>query len=150
MDHVDRKILALLGRDGTLNSAVIAEKIGVSYITVRRRIQRLKSKHLVQFAATIDPKAIGYPVTVFMAIDVQIQKMQSVLSKLEKMECITWLTSSTGRFDILAIAVFQSSNDLTDFIEEELAALEGLSDIETFVCLEIRKGRYIPAWFAES
>ena len=57
---------------------------------------------------------------------------------------VRWVSSSTGRFDIIVLARFHSTDELSGFIQKDLAQVEGLRNSETFVCLHVKKGRYVP------
>ena len=48
-----------------------------------------------------------------------------------------------GRFDIILCAHFPTADDLSRFMWEELAKIEGLQDSETFLCLHVEKGGYL-------
>ena len=56
---------------------------------------------------------------------------------------IGWVSTTTGRFDILALARFASTDELSDFVEKKVTRIEGVNNSETFICLRIGKGRYM-------
>ena len=79
-----------------------------------------------------------------ITLDVAHDKLESAMKTLGKQPEIKWLSTTTGRYDIIAMAQFRSTDCLSDFMTKELAQLEGLKDSETFVCLDVKKGRYVP------
>ncbi len=67
IDEIDRKILAILSKDGRTPAAKIAEQIDLSRPAVADRLQRLERDGvLVGIAAVVDPSALGYYVTAFI------------------------------------------------------------------------------------
>ena len=48
----------------------------------------------------------------------------------------------TGRYDLLAMVVTESPEELSRFIEKEISAIPGILRTETFVNLDIMKGKY--------
>ena len=48
MDNVDKKILALLQKDGKLSNAKLAEKLNMSETPCWRRVRRLESEGYIE------------------------------------------------------------------------------------------------------
>ena len=66
------------------------------------------------------------------------------MEALAKRPEIRRVSTTTGRFDIIALAQFRSTDYLSGLMIKELAHLEGLKDSETLICLDLKKGRYVP------
>ena len=79
-----------------------------------------------------------------IALDVRQNRVNSVTEMLIKVPEIQWIVTTTGRFDILATAYLSSIGRLSDFLEREFGQVEGINDIETFVCMNVLKGRLMP------
>jgi len=70
LDLIDRKILAELMRDATLPVAQIADRVGLSQTPCWKRIQKLDASGIVtKRVAIVEPKRIGFGLTVFMEIE---------------------------------------------------------------------------------
>jgi Lrp/AsnC family transcriptional regulator len=70
MDHIDRKILALLQDDASLSVAEIGNRVGLSSTPCWKRIQRLEADGVIQKrVALVDQDKIGLGVTVFVSIE---------------------------------------------------------------------------------
>lgn len=60
LDDLDRKILAILRRDGRRSFADVARDLDISIATVKRRVDRLEDSGVVQgYAAVIDTTRLG-------------------------------------------------------------------------------------------
>lgn len=69
IDDFDMRILNFIQRDANLSQRELAEKIGLSQNACWRRLQRLQSLGLIRDAHnTIDLKALGFDLTVFVMI----------------------------------------------------------------------------------
>jgi DNA-binding Lrp family transcriptional regulator len=52
---------------------------------------------------------------------------------------IKTLSTTSGRFDIIAIAWFRSNDELSDFMENTVLKMDGVRDTETFISLSFIK-----------
>ena len=145
-DPQDMRLIQLLQQDGRQSSNVLAKQLGLSSATVRRRIKKLVQSGLLRITARVDPDQAGFPFSVVIALDVVHDRVDKVLKYLANKPEVVWACATTGRFDVLLIAHFPSSDHLSAFLREELAKIEGLKDSETFLCLRIEKGRYQPVY----
>lgn len=60
LDDLDRKILAILVRDGRRSYADVARDLDISIATVKRRVDRLEETGVVQgYAAVLDTSKLG-------------------------------------------------------------------------------------------
>ena len=142
-DGVDEQLITLLGQDARQSSEALARQLGLSAATIRRRLKKLLKSGVIRTIALVDPAKSGFPLTAIIAFDVAHDKLQSTTKMLaEKLE-IRWVASTTGRFDIIALARFHSTNELSDFLQNQVSNIEGLHDTETFICLNVNKGSYM-------
>ncbi len=143
-DSIDEQLVRLLGQDARQNSETLAKQLKLSSATVRRRLRKLFRSDLLHIVGVIDPTKFGFPVAVVITLDVAHNKLESAMEALAKRPEVLWLSITTGRFDIIALAGFRSTNGLSEFVTKELAQLEGVRNSETFVCLDVKKGHYVP------
>ena len=68
-DEIDRKILALLQEDATIQLAEIAKSVGLSATPCWRRIQNLEQNEIIRKrGAVLDDTALNVGRTVFVSI----------------------------------------------------------------------------------
>ncbi len=142
IDSLDIKLIQLLGQDARQPSERLAKQLNVSPATVRRRVRKLLKSRVLRIIGEVDPAKVGYRVTAVIAFDVAHEKLDSVTEMLDNSQEIRWLSTTTGRFDIIALAQFSSTDELSNFVQKELSHVKGVRDSETFVCLQVKKGRY--------
>jgi len=144
IDSTDEQLIKLLQEDAQQSSRVLAKKLDISPVTVRRRINKLVRNKVFRIGAIVDPRKIGIPLSIVIGLDVAPDRLPSVLHELVKRPEITWVASTTGRFDIVALARFPSTEDLSKFMQNEISQIEGVKDTEVSVCLQMerRTGHY--------
>ena len=60
LDDLDRKILALLQRDGRRSFAEIGREVGLSTPSIKRRVDRLEAAGVIRgYAAVVDAGKLG-------------------------------------------------------------------------------------------
>ena len=110
-----------------------------------RRLNKLINSDLLRIIGVVDPVEFGYSVAVIITIDVELNKLKSAMVELANIQAIKWLSTCTGRSDIIAMARFRSTDALSDFLSYDRAELEGIRNCETYICLNVTKGRYVAA-----
>ena len=143
-DSVDEQLVRLLGQDARQSSEALAKQLNLSAATVRRKLRKLIKSDLLRIVGVVDPTSFGFPLIVVITFDIVRDKVELATKKLSELPEIRFVSTITGRYDIIAIARFRSTDCLSEFVTKELAKLEGIRDSETFVCLEIKKGIRIP------
>ena len=69
MEAINRQILALLTADGRLSFTDLARHTGLSVSAVQQRVRRLEERGVIRgYVASIDPEAVGLPLTAFISI----------------------------------------------------------------------------------
>ena len=140
-DATDEQIIRLLTEDGRQDSETLAKKLHLSAATVRRRLKKLMQNDVLRIVAVVDPTKFGLALSAIFAFDVAHNKLTSVLEALAKRPEIRWVSTTTGRYDIIAQARFASNDQLAEFVEKELTKIKGVRDSETFICLESKQRR---------
>ena len=136
IDPVDRQLINILNDNAEYSSEILAKKLNVSSSTIRRRISKLTQQGILRIIAIPDPERIGFHTVIVLGLNVDREKLDSILLQLSnRLDVIKWLSATTGRFDIMAIAWFRSSDDLYYFLEVELNKIHGIKNIEMFISL---------------
>jgi DNA-binding Lrp family transcriptional regulator len=67
-----------------------------------------------------------------MAFDVAHDRLELAAHKLAARPEGKWGKTTTGRFDILVLARFRSTDEVSDFLQRELTGIEELKESKTF------------------
>ena len=132
-------IIEILKSDGRISNAEIARNLGVSEGTVRRRIKIMMEENILNVYAVPDPKMTGYNEEALIGIQVDPNKLDQVGDSISKHEYTTWVSRTTGGFDIFTWVTVPDSKELTIFLTYFLGNLEGVNKTETFISLDVLK-----------
>lgn len=140
LDEIDRKILTLLQQDSRLTLQEIADKVGLSPSPCHRRIRLLEERGIIAgYTATVDQRAVGLPVSVFVSIKLARQKEEdlqrfakAVATWTEVLECYLM----TGHRDYLLRVVVSDLAAYERFLKQKLTRVDGISSIESSFALD--------------
>lgn len=69
MEDIDRRIVALLARDGRMSYTDLGKATGLSTSAVHQRVRRLEERGVIRgYTAVVDHEAVGFPLTAFISI----------------------------------------------------------------------------------
>ena len=120
MDHIDRKILALLVDDGRRTYDDIAGRVSLSAPAVKRRVDRLRRDGALRgFTAVVDHAALGSAtealVELFFAPGTQLEEVATTLRGYPE---VVEAWSVTGDADAIARTRTRDNADLERLIME--------------------------------
>ena len=140
IDELDLKLMQELQKDVRARHVALAKKLGVVEGTVRKRIKNLVGNSIIKTIAVPNLRELGYNFMGLMALEVQLAKLREIADNLAKKPNVCYLAFVTGRYDMIAVVITRSPEELAHFIEKEVSAIPGILRTETFVNLEILKG----------
>ncbi|MCX8126806.1 MAG: Lrp/AsnC family transcriptional regulator [Dehalococcoidia bacterium] len=140
--ELDEKLIQLLQKNGRQSSQSLARQLKVSPSTILRHIRQLIERKVMRIVGVVDPDKVGLLLAAMIGLDVEPGKLTTVINALVRHPDVKFVSPATGRFDVLLFALFRSNDELSRFVEKELAAIDGVKDSETFICLNVKKGRF--------
>ena len=137
IDKIDRKIIELLKRDGRMSYRKIAEEIGRTEVTVRRRVRKLIKEGVIRrFTVVIDPVKIGKSVQAFISVPIDVKETSKLVEKLRDMEEVSEAYFLAGRTILLLKINVEDLSALSRFLEEKLEVLGETRNVETYLILK--------------
>jgi Lrp/AsnC family leucine-responsive transcriptional regulator len=127
----------------------IADRVGLSASPCLRRIRRMEKAGVITgYSATVDQKAVGLPVSVFVSIKLERQRAKeldrfgdAIATWPEVMECYLM----TGQFDYLLRVVCADLAAYEAFLREKLTQVDGVASIESSFALgQVKYSRVLP------
>lgn len=140
LDEIDRRILSALQQDGRLTLVELSQKVGLSPSPCHRRVRLLEERGVIErYAAVINQRSVGLPVSVFISIKLESQREDS-LARFAKaiapwpeiLECYLM----TGQRDYLLRVVVADLAAYEVFLKTKLTRLNGINSIESSFALE--------------
>jgi len=138
-DAVDRRVIALLQRDGRTSNTAIARELGLAEATVRRRIARLLDSGTIRVVAVPSPHMVGLTLSAIIGISCDLQRLDEVAQTVAGLTETRYLGYSTGASDLIIEAFFYSHQHLLDFLTQKIASIPGVTRTETNIILKVAK-----------
>lgn len=133
LDTVDRQILELLHEDGRASYNEIGDRLDVTGNTVRRRIDELEKKGVIDgFTVMVNPMSLGYMVVAF-GLNTEAGKTQQVVEQLSESDEVFTLRVLSGTHNVIFDSCFKSQQHFQTFVHEKLHTIEGITDYESSV-----------------
>ncbi len=142
MDELDIQIIAQLQRDGRATNATVARSTEASEETIRRRRFRLIEQGYVQVVAVPAAGRLGYRTEAIIGIRASVERLNEVAEALANLNEVTWVSISTGSFDILARVIVRSTDGLNELMLNRIYQIHGIRRVDTFMVLENVKQEY--------
>jgi Lrp/AsnC family transcriptional regulator for asnA, asnC and gidA len=128
--------------DGRRPFRVIAHSLDVPESTARFRANRLLREGVLKIVAMANPYRLGYDILAVILLRVQPDAHTRVVEELRALPEVQYLTSCAGRADLVLQVVCRDQDDLRRLLTEQLAAVPGILESETFLELEVHKFKY--------
>jgi Lrp/AsnC family transcriptional regulator, regulator for asnA, asnC and gidA len=139
IDEIDSKIIEELGNNGRLSFADLSKKLDISLTTVSRRVAHLKDEDLIKIIAVRNPAKWGYFANSYFVLCADLNKVNAICDKLSKIPEVHLIATLMSGYEILAGIYSANLEVMYKFIIDKVAQIDGVANIETFVCAEIRK-----------
>jgi DNA-binding Lrp family transcriptional regulator len=139
LDPVDRKLLRLLQRDGRITNVELAKAANLSESACLRRVRALEERGVIgRYAAVIDQRAVGLPLSVFVTVTL-FSQAEAALTAFEKAisnvrevaECYLM----TGGSDYLLRLVVKDVDDLERVHSRELTRIAGVTRVSSSIAM---------------
>lgn len=127
LDELDQKIIQLLVKNARISYSDIGEKIGISRVAVKARIQALENKGIIEeYTTIINPQKINGAVSCYFEIETQPDYLTEVINLLNNNDIVTQIYRVTGRNKLHVHAVASSSEEMELFLKNVIDLLPGV------------------------
>jgi DNA-binding Lrp family transcriptional regulator len=124
MDDLDARILLLFAQEPKVGVLEASRRLGVARGTVQARLDRLESSRVITgWAPTLDPTALGFPVSAFATLEIaQAGGHRPVAEHLGAIPEVLEAHTITGAADLMVRLVARSNADLQRVIDDVVAS----------------------------
>lgn len=149
LDRTDRRLLALLQKDGRMPVAELARQVHLSPTPCLERVRRLEREgYILGYAAHLNPQRLAAGLLAFVEVsldrttpDVFSQFRDAMLAIDEVQEC----HMVAGGFDYLLKVRVRDMEAYRRFLGERLTGLRGVQQTHTYVVMEeVKRGHQLP------
>ena len=136
LDTLDQKIIQLLIENARASYSEIGEKIGISRVAVKARIQSLEERGIIEeYTTIINPQKINGAVSCYFEIETQPDSLTKVSEILKENETITQVYRVTGKDKLHVHAVCSSNDEMEKLIKDVIDPLPGITSCSCNIIL---------------
>ncbi len=139
IDDLDRQIIDLLSTDARLSNRKIAAQLGYTEGTIRSRVKRLEEENLIRFTAVTNMAQLDRPQLAYIGIHAEQGQIKDVAVKVARIREINGVIILLGRFDILAIGLFEGLQEVHRVASNQILDMDGVRLVETTVAVDVKK-----------
>ena len=139
LDDLDRGVLRLLARDGTLGAGEIGRRLGMSQPAAWRRVRRLEEAGIIAGRRVeVDRAALGFGVTVFLGVKlatrgrVSLEDFERAVVAIPEVQVVQHVL---GLFDYRLRVVARDIVDFERVLRRRIMTLPGVGNVEANVLL---------------
>ena len=127
LDELDRKIVRLLIENARISYSDLGEKIGISRVAVKARIQALEQRGIIEeYTTVINPQKISGAASCYFEIETTPGSLSEVIDILNRNDTVTQIYRVTGRDKLHVHAVAASGEEMETFLHAVIDALPGV------------------------
>lgn len=139
LDDTDRRMIRALQSDGRMTNSDLSRAVNLSESACLRRLRALEAEGVIsRYAAIINERAVGLPISVFVTVTLSSQA-ESALTAFETaiatvpqvVECYLM----TGGSDYLLRLVVRDVDDLERVHSRELTRIHGVTRVSSSVAM---------------
>lgn len=139
LDDLDRQLIEVLARDARVSNRKIAVDLGVTEGTVRGRIKRLQQDGLISFTAITSFGLADSARMAFIGVQAEVSDVREVARQIADLSQVNAVMLTMGRFNILAICLFNSLDHLHEVASDKILAIPGVHHVETSIAVKTLK-----------
>jgi Lrp/AsnC family transcriptional regulator len=147
-DHIDRRILRALQRDGALSQRELAEAVGMSQNACWRRLKALHDSGLIRgHTVRLDARAVGLGLTVFVMIRTKHHSkdwLEAFRKEVSAIANVIDFYRIAGDYDYMLKVVAEDMNDFDRVYQRMIEKVE-LEAVTSYITMEaIVSNRELP------
>ena len=136
LDELDRQIIELLIKNARMSYSEIGQKIGISRVAVKMRVQALEEKGIIEeYTTIINPQKISGAVSCYFEIETKPGSLMEVAEILKNNDTITQIYRVTGKSRLHVHAVASSNEEMERLLYETIDTLPGVVECSSNMIL---------------
>lgn len=139
-DETDQRLVTLLRENARRPVAELARHLGLARTTVQARIERLETTGVITGYTLKSSAAARPPLQATVLMSIEPRSGPEVLARLRSLPGVEVVHTTSGRFDLLAQVVAQSTAELDETIDS-IAEARGVRSSESLIHLATKLDR---------
>jgi len=143
LSELDSQLFQCLQADGRASFSALARKLGISEVTIRRRVARLIRDGVFTITAVADPGLLGLNQMAWTALTVHPSAASGIAQQLVTFPQVTYVVQTTGRYGVMAELGCHDQPELRRVLAA-IRKIPGVQRTETFTYLAMLHQQF--AW----
>ena len=141
LDEIDKRIIKFLKKDAKISLKNIADEVGKTETTIRRRIKALENKGIISgYTVLISLPLTERKIEAFIRIDPDMSKTRAIAKRMIDFPEVEHVYFMSGECGIWVRANFADISHLDKFLEEYMAKIDGIKSVINCIILnELKK-----------
>lgn len=136
LDEQDRKILDLLTQNARYTYSQLGEKLGLSRVAVKNRMDALEQRGVIEgYTVIVNPQSVSSAVSCYCEIETKPETFDQTVRTLNECPAVTQIYRVTGPCRLHVHAVAADQEELERLMRDVLDRLPGITRISTQVIL---------------
>jgi Lrp/AsnC family leucine-responsive transcriptional regulator len=140
LDDIDRRILAVLQREGRISNQDLADRVGLSPSPCLRRVRLLETAGVIaRYAALLDSAALGYGVEAWVEVRLDRQTTASTAlfeAEIPKYPQIQECFQLAGEWDYALRIVARDLEDFRQLCVNTLSGISGVGNVKSNIVMK--------------
>lgn len=142
LDATDRNIIAALARDGRMSMTALAEQVHISRAHCHARVQHLQAAGVITgFTVEVDPAKLGFGASAHVILKLRQHNWRALRQQLLDIPEVWHVALTGGPMDVILLVRARDTTDLRRVVFDEIQALPGVVDTQTFMIFDDRVSR---------
>jgi Lrp/AsnC family transcriptional regulator for asnA, asnC and gidA len=146
IDDLDRRIVERLRVDGREPNSSLAKALKVNQATIASRLRRLDATRAMRVVTVTDIAGFGFAYFALAFITVADRSSALVGRDIAQIPDVVTVAGTTGRYDLIAIALVRTARELGLLIGDRLLGIKGVDRVRCELAAEIL--RFDTGWAA--
>jgi Lrp/AsnC family leucine-responsive transcriptional regulator len=149
LDELDTAIIDALKADGRTSNQQLSRDLGVTSAAIGQRLRRLEREDVLRIVLVSDFALTGADLLLAVGIHVHGRSARSVAADLARLPQVFSASTMMGRYNVEALVALSGVDALRGFVEDELARIDGIAEINFDVAIDMLKYEFNVVPFVE-
>lgn len=129
LDAIDVKIISMLKEDGRMPFTEIGEKLKMSGVAVKNRVEWLLQKNIMKIQASLVADKF-YKMSAVIQIDAEQRVVEKLIENLEKAPQVHHLVQRASNYNLVVGILVDALEDVENFVEKEIRPVLGVRNMD--------------------
>lgn len=128
LDAIDLKIIEYLSQNGRESFAKIAQKLRLSSVAVKNRVDKLLKEKIIRIRAELQIDQF-YTMAAQINVEADVKTVEQLIEKLERYPEVYQLAKLAGHYNLCIGVLAHNLENIEAFVDDEIRVIPGVKQI---------------------